>query len=64
MSDYAARAVASLEADFPAWQVWVVHRAYGSPVYCARRWDETGEVLNAASADELRRSLEAEAGRR
>jgi hypothetical protein len=45
--------VAGLEADWPEWQIWVVHRAYGGPVWCARRWDGTGKVLNAGTSDEL-----------
>jgi hypothetical protein len=51
--DRTAEAVAQLEQDHPDWQVWVVHRAMGSPVWCARRWDDTGAVLNEASPDRL-----------
>jgi len=53
--------VARLEADWPRWQIWTVLRAVGGTVWCARRWDGTGPVLNADSADELAESLEAEA---
>jgi hypothetical protein len=53
--------VAELERDWPRWQIWVVHRVYGGPVWCARRWDGSGRVLNAHSADELAEYLEAEA---
>ena len=53
-------AVTRLEAEHPAWQIWVVHRAYGGPVWCARRWDGTGQTLNAHSADELAEYLAAE----
>jgi hypothetical protein len=45
-----------LEADWPRWQVWVVHRVVGGPV-----WDDEKRVLNAYSADELAEYLEAEA---
>ncbi|MGN6171948.1 MAG: hypothetical protein ACTHPS_03180 [Streptosporangiaceae bacterium] len=47
--------VARLEAD---WQIWTVPRAIGGTIWCARRWDGTGHVLNAASADELAEYLE------
>ncbi len=56
-------AVAALERDWPAWQIWIVHRVYGGPVWCARRWDGTGKTLNADTADHLVESLrEATAG--
>jgi hypothetical protein len=45
--------VARLEADWPDWQIWTVPKAIGGTIWCARRWDGTGQVLNAASADEL-----------
>jgi hypothetical protein len=50
--------VAALEREWPRWQVWVVHRAVGGPVWCARRWDDHGQVLNADSATELAEQLE------
>ena len=50
--------VARLEADWPNWQTWTVPRAIGGTIWCARRWDGTGKVLNAASADELTEYLE------
>ncbi|HEY4854705.1 MAG TPA: hypothetical protein VII22_28290 [Streptosporangiaceae bacterium] len=49
--------VAALELDWPAWQIWVVPRVVGGTVWCARRWDGTGDVLNAGSADELTEHL-------
>lgn len=52
--------VAALATDWPRWQVWVVHRVVGGPVWCARRWDDEKRVLNAGSADELVEYLEAE----
>jgi hypothetical protein len=50
--------VARLEADWPDWQIWTVPRAIGGTIWCARRWDGTGKVLNAASADDLAEYLE------
>jgi hypothetical protein len=54
------KALARLRADWPQWQVWVVYRAVGGAVWCARRWDGTGRVLNTGSADQLAKALEAE----
>jgi hypothetical protein len=47
--------VAALERDWPNYQVWVVNRVIGGPVWCARRWDwQPGQpVLNAHTAKEL-----------
>ena len=45
--------VAKLEADWPDWQIWVVFRAIGGITWCARRWDNERQVLNADSPDEL-----------
>jgi hypothetical protein len=59
------RAQIELERAHPAWQVWVVHRAIGGPVWCARRWDDTGSVLNAGTAEQLGEAItraEAEPG--
>jgi hypothetical protein len=50
--------VAALEREWPDWQVWVVYRAVGGPVWCARRWDGTGETLNADSSDDLTCQIE------
>jgi hypothetical protein len=52
--------VAQLEADWPNWQIWVIYPAVGGVVWCARRWDGSGPVLNAESANELAEDLEAE----
>jgi hypothetical protein len=56
--------VAALERDWPDYQIWVVPRVIGGPVWCARRWDwqPGGVVLNAHSADELAEYLEEQAG--
>jgi hypothetical protein len=55
--------VAALERDWPDWQVWYVPRAVGGTTWCARRWDETGRVLNVGSPKELSAMLAAEAER-
>jgi hypothetical protein len=54
--------VARLEADWPRWQIWVIHKAVGGTIWCARRWDDERNVLDADSADELTELLEKEAG--
>jgi hypothetical protein len=51
--NYFQAIVARLEADWPAWHVWAVPKAVGGTTWCARRWDETGDVINADSPDEL-----------
>jgi len=56
-------ALAGLRADWPQWQIWVVYRVVGGTLWCTRRWDGTGPVLNADSADELAELLEAEMSR-
>jgi hypothetical protein len=45
--------VIRLEGDWPDWQCWIVHRVVGGPLWCARRWADTGPVLNEDSPDEL-----------
>jgi hypothetical protein len=55
--------VAALEKDWPDWQVWVIHKAVGGIIWCARRWDDERNVLNAASADGLVEMLEDQASR-
>ena len=54
--------VAALERDWPGWQVWYVPKAVGGITWCARRWDDESNVLNADSADDLTELLEEEAG--
>jgi hypothetical protein len=54
--------IRKLEADWPRWQVWVVNRVVGGPVWCARRWDDERQVLNAGSPEELVGYLKDEAG--
>jgi hypothetical protein len=53
--------VARLEADWPDWQIWAVPKAIGGMIWCARRWDDESNVLNADSAGELVEYLEGEA---
>jgi hypothetical protein len=61
--DRTRQAVRQLEQEWPDWQCWVVHRAVGSPVWCARRWDDTGQVLNEDSPERLAEGIRrAEAG--
>jgi hypothetical protein len=55
--------VAALEADWPNWRIWTVPRAIGGTIWCARRQDGTGPVLNADDPDELVQRLENAAGR-
>lgn len=47
------QAVRQLERDHPDWHVWVIYRVIGGLLWCARRWDETGPVLNEDSAGDL-----------
>lgn len=62
MQNRTDQVVAKLEADWPNWQIWVIHKAVGGITWCARRWDDEKRVLNADSADELADMLEEEAG--
>jgi len=55
--------IAQLEHEWPRWQIWVVHRVVGGPVWCARRHDDHKKIINAYSAAELAEYLEDEAGR-
>jgi hypothetical protein len=40
------------------WEIWVVHRVYGGPVWCARLHDNHRLVLNAADPVELEDDIE------
>jgi hypothetical protein len=51
-------ALAQLQADWPLWEIWKVHRVVGGPVWCARRRDDHKKVLNADSAEHLTEYLE------
>ncbi len=50
--------IAELQADWPRWEFWIVPRAVGGPVWCARRRDHHKRVVNAASAEHLAEHLE------
>jgi hypothetical protein len=52
--------VTAMEHDWPDYQIWVVHRYIGGPVWCARPWNGQGQTLNAASPDELADQIEQE----
>jgi hypothetical protein len=54
--------VIQMERDHPDWQCWTVHRAVSQPrvLWCAKRWDGTGDVIHAGSSGELERLLEQE----
>ncbi len=56
--------ISRLEVNWPRWQIWVVQRVVGGPVWCARRWDDEKQLLNAGSADELVEYLLEEAASR
>jgi hypothetical protein len=49
---------AGLEADHPGWQVWVVWRVVGGPLYCARRKDDSGPPVSSGDPDELAWEIE------
>lgn len=55
-----AETVDELERDWPNFQIWVVDRVVGGLLWCARRWDGTGQTLNAESAPELAELIEAD----
>jgi hypothetical protein len=50
--------VADLETTWPDWKAWYVPKAVGGMIWCARRRDGNGQVLNTSSADELAEHLE------
>jgi len=50
--------IVRLELAWPGWQIWIVYRVYGGNLWCARRHDGTGDVLNADSSAELSRMLQ------
>jgi hypothetical protein len=63
IEDPNARDLAQLQADWPLWEVWIVHRVVGGPVWCARCQDDHRKILNADSLDHLAEYLEDEASR-
>ena len=42
-----------LEAEWPGWQVWIVWRAVGGPLWCARRRDCIGPPVTSDDLDTL-----------
>jgi hypothetical protein len=60
MQNRTDQVVAKLEADWPNWQIWVIHKAVGGITWCARRWDDEKQVLNADSPEHLAERLEDE----
>jgi hypothetical protein len=57
------KALAALRKQWgERWEVWVVHRVYGGPLWCARRHDNHRKVINADTPEHLSEYLaEAEA---
>jgi hypothetical protein len=55
--------VAELEHAHPGFQVWVIHRAVGGQIWCARRHGEDTAAFNASSPEELAELIEQEAER-
>ena len=53
MENATDQSVAELEEDHGAWQIWVIWKAIGGQIWCARRWDGTGAVINADNPDDL-----------
>ncbi len=54
--------IAELERDWTNWQIWIVHKVIGGPVWCARRYEDRdavpARVLNADSPEHLAEALE------
>jgi hypothetical protein len=62
VNDPTDAAVIALERRFSGWMIWTVRSWNGHAagiIWCARRWDETGDVLNAGSAAALEEALKA-----
>jgi hypothetical protein len=53
MENATDQAISELERQHPGYQIWVVRRVIGGPVWCARRWDETGATINADTPEHL-----------
>ncbi len=53
MNDPNAETIAELERDWPRWQIWIVQRVTGGPVWCARLHDDHKTVINADSPEHL-----------
>lgn len=57
LSVHLAASVASVEADYPGWQVWWVPVLTNGYLWCARRHSNPQVVLHAATADLLRQAI-------
>jgi hypothetical protein len=42
--------ITKLERRWPAYQVWVVNRVIGGPVWAARRWDDGDSGMRTINA--------------
>jgi hypothetical protein len=64
VNDTIRQIVARLEAEWPGWQIWTVHRVVGGTQWRARchALGDDPPVLNADTPEELTRLLE-QAGR-
>jgi hypothetical protein len=62
MLNISQRIVAAMEARHKDWQVWYVPRATQPTLYCARRWDGTGEPINSEDPGQLASMIEQESG--
>ena len=49
--------VAELRRKWSDWQIWLVPRVYAGPIWCARRFDDHRNVLNAEGPEELEEQL-------
>jgi hypothetical protein len=49
---------AQLEAEWPGWRVWIVWRAVGGPLRCARRRDCSSPPLSFGDPDTLAWEIE------
>jgi hypothetical protein len=49
---------AGLEAEWPGWHVWIVWRAVGGPLWCARPRDCSGPPLSFGDPDTLAWEIE------
>jgi hypothetical protein len=56
-------AVERLQAEHPAWQIWVVYKAVGGVVWCARRRDGEGRPINEDSPAALSAAIRQADGR-
>jgi hypothetical protein len=56
--------LARLREAHPDWEIWVVNRVVGGPLWCAKRqdWQPGGVILNEDSAEHLAEALAEQAG--